>query len=105
MDDFFFGSNSLDCKLPCWQNLIVGISSTGEIQHLFNAEFGFNGNYSLSEEPIIRKVMGVYGKAYTWRFSDDPPESFIIVVWVDENTNVLKGMEFWWTQWSYNALD
>ncbi len=105
MNDFFFSSKSPGCELPCWQNLTVGKSSIDEIQHLFNTVFGFNGDYSLLEKPIIRDVMGVYGKAHTWRFSDNPPESFITVVWVDENTNVLKGIQFWWTQWSDNTLD
>lgn len=102
-DDFFFGgSKPDDCKLPCWHGLKVDSSGRKEIEDVFDRVLGLNGSVdvfacspleAISPSPIS-KIQGLYAAGYRWRF--EPSGILTVAAWTDEDTYLLRGLEFDW---------
>jgi hypothetical protein len=106
-EDFFFGGNTPDCQLPCWNGLIVGESDCEDVQAVFVEVFGFDEVYDPFAElppsytipghpehqPNLPPGFAVGG--HRWG-SENPTYGLDIMPWVEEETCTLMGLEFRW---------
>ena len=100
-NEFFFGGNSPECQLPCWNGLIIGESGQENIQAVFDEVLGVNGMVDLFAEPPASYVPDAYAPegfdivGYRWsnRVSLDYLE---ILLYVEEESHILRGMSFDW---------
>ncbi len=113
--DFLFGRSSPDCQLPCWNGLIVGESSADKVQAFFDEELGFNRTQDFTEEPsddaLYTRLYGVDHldvNGYRWVLRTPPGyerERLDLLVWLDEETAILRGSMFLWNARLENDLD
>jgi hypothetical protein len=105
-DFFFTPSADPDCVLPCWQGLRVGESGRDDVRRVFDEVFGFNGMLDFFSEDYLRYVEksddaawstqnlpDLYPTGYRWIF---PRSDFVMTFWLDQNTDLLEGMSFYW---------
>ena len=93
--DFLFGSEDSDCRLPCWQGLIVGQSGREDIQLFFDTVFGFNGTREFFPEGETgdSTIPGLALTGHGWNLNAEPYEGFGTRVWADEETYILEGLD------------
>jgi len=106
--DFFFGRQTADCMLPCWQQLRIGESTGNDIQDVFGGEFGLGEFDFLKDTPDRRgytNVGGMYGKEYNWAFNQDLTDDLSIAVWTEQGTTILEGLQFTWIFASRDELN
>jgi hypothetical protein len=90
LDQFMFTSvPTADCKLPCWEELVIGQSTEEDIQEWAVANIVSN----LSSTPLTGEPQGIIGFGHAW---SNLPATFAMRFWVEEETHILRNIGFYW---------
>lgn len=89
--EFFFDGISENCKLPCWNNLLINSSSEDELVELLKGMKLNNSGYS----PFFDETLHGYGQGITVRQDDEHSYKFGISGYSDSD-NILQALKFEW---------
>lgn len=106
-NDFLFTETAADCRLPCWQGLVVGESSQSDVLDVLYKVFLFEPDINFFETNAIRQEtlfqndyipnMTVVGNRWVEDEILEQAWLFDLFFWVNNETDTLEAIEMHWS--------
>lgn len=101
-DQYLLAPSDVDCQLPCWQGLRVGVSTRQDVLDTLNSLFEFGGYVDFFDDNVTNldllaeaslEIEGVEGGGYSWA-TQEQEANFSLLAAVDVERGVLRGLQF-----------